>query len=150
MIREWLTVVNWHKNIATLRFNRNTSCNGCQESQDCGIKALNNLVPFSLQNNEIKIAIGEPLIAGQQVELGINESGLITSAFLVYCVPLLFIFAGVCVTQYVLPNNNLSTLAGILVGMFIGFFIAKMWAKRLEVKMRSGLVVLAIKPIIEK
>lgn len=149
MIREWVTVVNWHNDIATLRFDRQSTCNGCQDNSGCGVRALNNFVPFHLRNNEVKIAIGEPLVAGQQVELGIDESGLITSALLVYCIPLLFIFAGGGVTQFLLPNNNLCTLVGILIGMFIGFIVAKRWAKRLEIKERYSLIVLAIKPKIE-
>lgn len=150
MIREWVTVINWHNDIATLRFDRQTSCYGCHDNGDCGINALNHLVPIHLQHNEVKVAIGEPLVAGQQVELGIDESGLITSALLVYCIPLLFIFVGVLAAQWLFPNNNLCTLLGILTGMFIGFIIAKMWAKRLEIKARYHLIVLTIKPIIDK
>ncbi len=146
MIREWVTVVKWHKGIATLRFNRQAMCHACHDNRGCGIKALNGLLPH-LQDNELKIAIREPLIVGQQIELGIDESGLIKSALLVYCLPLFFLFFGIFIIHYSLPNNNFYILAGMLVGMMIGFIIAKRWAKRLENKGRYKPVILTIKPI---
>jgi sigma-E factor negative regulatory protein RseC len=72
----------------------------------------------------MKIASVEPLSPGQKIELGIAETSLLSSAFLVYMTPLIGLFALAGVFQ-MLFHSDLAAASGALLGGIGGFIIAK-------------------------
>lgn len=122
MMREWATVVSWQNGIATLHAEMKTSCSSCSARKGCGSHMLNKLGPKNA--HVMKITSVEPLQPGQRIELGIAETSLLSSAFLVYMTPLigLFVLAGVF---QMLFHSDLAAASGALLGGVGGFIIAK-------------------------
>lgn len=122
MMREWATVVAWQDGIATLHSEAKTSCNSCSARKGCGSHMLNKLGPKDAHVMQIPSA--KPLQPGQRVELGIKESSLLGSAFLVYMTPLfgLFLVAGLF---QMLFHTDLAAASGALLGGVGGFILAK-------------------------
>lgn len=141
MMREWATVVAWQQGIATLRCEQKSACSGCQANRTCGMKVLDKL--GSEVRYDLQIAIEQPLIVGQRVELGIPEASLLRSALLVYILPLLTLFVGASVLNQFFPGD-LSLIAGGLIGGCFGFLIARFYAAKTEQNGAYQLIVLQI------
>lgn len=122
MMREWATVVSWQNGIATLHSEIKTSCSSCSARKGCGSHMLDKLGPKNA--HVMKIASVEPLSPGQKIELGIAETSLLSSAFLVYMTPLIGLFALAGVFQ-MLFHSDLAAASGALLGGIGGFIIAK-------------------------
>ncbi|MBZ2399951.1 SoxR-reducing system protein RseC [Erwinia amylovora] len=122
MMKEWATVVSWQDGIATLHAEMKTSCHSCSARKGCGSHMLEKLGPKNA--HVMKIASAEPLIPGQRIELGIAETSLLGSAFLVYMTPLIGLFALGGVFQ-MLFHSDLAAASGALLGGIGGFILAK-------------------------
>lgn len=129
MIKEWVTVVSWGNGEALLRCDAKTSCTGCAAYSGCGVRVLNKLAPEP--RHLFSVPSMEPLILGQRIELGITETGLLSSALLVYMSPLvgLFLCAGVC--QWVF-DTDLSAVCGALIGGMGGFIFSRILSRKLR------------------
>lgn len=122
MMREWATVVSWNNGIATLHSEIKTSCSSCSARKGCGSHMLDKLGPKNA--HVMKVASAQPLAAGQQIELGIAEKSLLSSALLVYMTPLvgLFIVAGLFQALF---HTDIAAVSGALLGGVGGFILAK-------------------------
>lgn len=129
MMREWATVVAWQQGIATLRCEQKSACSGCQANHTCGMKVLDKLGPEAVY--DLQIAIEQPLVVGQRVELGIPEASLLRSALLVYILPLFTLLVGASVLNQLFPSD-ISLIAGGLIGGYCGFLIAGFYAAKTE------------------
>ena len=141
MLREWATVVAWHEGIATLRCNQQSGCSGCQSRKVCGMGILSEIKPDNVI--EFKVPIKQEVHIGQRVEIGIPESSLLTSALLIYCVPLLGLFVGALLANWLSGENTIVMLSGLFGGI-IGFLLTRYTAKVLETKRHYTHVVLQI------
>lgn len=128
MMREWATVVSWERGIATLHSESKTSCSRCSAKAGCGSMMLNKLGPKNA--HVMRVAIEQPLKPGQRIELGIQETSLLSSAFLVYMTPLfgLFIVAGVFQHLF---QSDMAAAGGALIGGIGGVILAKALSRRL-------------------
>ncbi|MBT0728161.1 SoxR-reducing system protein RseC [Rosenbergiella australiborealis] len=126
MMREWATVVSWHQGVATLHTEAKTTCNSCSARKGCGSQMLNKLGPKDAHVMQVKSE--QVLQPGQRIELGIEESSLLSSALMVYITPLLGLFIGAGLFQYWF-NTDLASAAGALMGGVSGFFVAKCLSK---------------------
>lgn len=122
MMREWATVVAWHKGIATLHTEAKTTCNSCSARTGCGSQLLNKLGPKNA--HVMQVVSKEPLQPGQRIELGIQESRLLGSAFMVYMTPLAGLFTVGGLFQH-LFNTDMASACGALIGGVGGFILAK-------------------------
>ena len=114
------------KKITITRLDSN-SCGSCGMHGICGIKNQPEFVVFS----ETDVSVGDT------IDLIVSPSAKILSAFLVFMLPIIFMFIFYIVAQYLLNfNEKLSILisfAGLLIsGIFIKFFDKKL-AKRNEI-----------------
>lgn len=92
MMKEWATVVSWQQGVALLRCEPKAGCGSCTARSGCGARALNELVPET--EHQLQVRIEQPLEPGQRVEVGIAEGSLLRSAMLVYLTPLLGMMLG--------------------------------------------------------
>ncbi|EPJ0401863.1 SoxR-reducing system protein RseC [Providencia rettgeri] len=122
MVKEWATVVRWQNGRALLRYGSSPGCGSCGARKTCGSYALSKIGPNT--EHELEIAIEQPLVEGQKIEVGIPEGSLIRSALLVYLTPILglFIFAGLA--QAFDFEQFWIAISGIIGGI-IGFYIAR-------------------------
>lgn len=122
MVKEWATVVRWQNGRALLRYGSSSGCGSCGARKTCGSYALSKIGPNT--EHELEIAIEQPLVEGQKIEVGIPEGSLIRSAMLVYLTPILglFIFAGFAQSFDI--EQFWVAISGV-VGGVIGFFTAR-------------------------
>ena len=113
MMKEWATVVSWQQGVALLRCEPKAGCGSCTARSGCGARALNELVPET--EHQLQVRIEQPLEPGQRVEVGIAEGSLLRSAMLVYLTPLLGMMLGGSVLQYWLGTDVQPRLAHCLV-----------------------------------
>ncbi|WP_272573534.1 SoxR-reducing system protein RseC [Providencia sp. PROV259] len=122
MVKEWATVIRWQNGRALLRYGSSSGCGSCGARKTCGSYALSKIGPNT--EHELEIAIEQPLVVGQKIEVGIPEGSLIRSAMLVYLTPILglFIFAGLA--QSFDFSQFLVATSGV-VGGVAGFYTAR-------------------------
>lgn len=129
MVKEWATVVRWQNGRALLRYGSSSGCGSCGAGKTCGSYALSKIGPNT--EHELEIAIEQPLVEGQKIEVGIPEGSLIRSALLVYLTPILglFIFAGLA--QAFDFEQFWIAISGVIGGI-IGFYVARRLASNLR------------------
>ncbi len=71
MVKEWATVVRWQNGRALLRYGSSSGCGSCGARKTCGSYALSKIGPNT--EHELEIAIEQPLVEGQKIEVGIPE-----------------------------------------------------------------------------
>lgn len=104
-----------------------SSCSSCASRSGCGSRVLNKLGPQT--QHTIEVASEIPLVEGQKVELGIAEGSLLTSALLVYMLPLLGLFMIAALFQLLFTSDVGAFTGGILGGVG-GFLLARGLAPR--------------------
>ncbi|MDH2394903.1 SoxR-reducing system protein RseC [Providencia rettgeri] len=122
MVKEWATVVRWQNGRALLRYGSSSGCGSCGARKTCGSYALSKIGPNT--EHELEIAIEQPLVEGQKIEVGIPEGSLIRSALLVYLTPILGLFIFASLAQAFDFEQFWIAISGIIGGI-IGFYIAR-------------------------
>lgn len=141
MIKEWATVVSWHKGEALVSCDVKTSCNSCASRAGCGTRILNKLGPQN--SHTLMVPCDTPLVVGQKVELGIAEGSLIGSALLVYMSPLVGLFLVSALFQ-ALFGTNLAAFCGAVLGGVGGFLIARGFSLKLSRRENWQPVILSV------
>lgn len=115
--------------MARVRTTRSEACVSCAARGVCH--------PFDEKTNEtlVKNTIGAE--AGQQVQLAMKSSSLISASFLLYLLPLCFVIASAVAGHFFARETGfLSLEAGLLIGVGLGlfacFFTVRSLARRLE------------------
>jgi len=76
------------------------------------------------------------LTIGEVVEIGLSEKSMLSSALLVYIVPLLFLVVGAVVGQWwfvdLAGTSELGVIITSMVSAAIGLLLARQYAKRLD------------------
>lgn len=78
---------------------RKSTCGSCAARMACGQGLLNSLSAGN-KAHTIKVATDLTLAEGDQVTLGISQQSLLSSALLVYMLPLLVMFVAAFATDY--------------------------------------------------
>jgi len=133
MIESVATVVAVGDTWAQVECRRKSACGHCQQQESCGVGAVAKAMPGRPQL--LEIALTAPVHVGQQVRIGIPERSLLTSALLVYMVPVLFLLLGALAGKLVSVQwpvgEEPSEIIGALLGGAFGFLLARLGAKRL-------------------
>lgn len=143
MIKVWATVISWEKGEALLRCDVNASCQSCASRAGCGSRLLNN--PGPQNHHFLSVASEQPLMEGQNVELGVAEGSLIGSALLVYMSPLVGLFLVAAVLQG-LFSSDLAAFCGAILGGAGGFLIARGFSTKLSHRAQWQPVILSVAP----
>lgn len=80
----------------------NSSCAGCGQQASCSTATLGKL----LKNKEMLVNSRVPVEVGDQVIVGVEESVLLRAAFSLYLVPLLALFIGAGLADWLTDTNT--------------------------------------------
>ncbi|OAT35205.1 SoxR-reducing system protein RseC [Proteus myxofaciens] len=122
MVKEWATVVHWHKGRVLLRYGSSAGCGSCQARAACGSYLLNKIGPETV--HQLELSVKQPLVTGQKVEVGIPENNLLLSAMLVYLTPLIGLFIVAGIASFWL-SNEFSIFCSGAIGGIVGFLLAR-------------------------
>ena len=118
---------------AWIESERTTTCGSCAVRKGCGTAAIARV----LGQRRVRLRVLNRINArvGDNVVIGISESGLVRGSLAVYAVPLLGLFAGALVGQgmgkaVVAMPPDLFAIAGAI----SGFVAALVWLKRFSRK----------------
>lgn len=114
MIKEKAQVVALEGEYALVQTLRRSTCDSCAANQGCGTSVLSKV----LGQRYARIRVLNTLQArvGDTVMIALGENGLLKSALVVYCLPLIAIVLFVVLGQLVLGSNFTEGLA-ILFGL---------------------------------
>lgn len=111
---------------------RQSACNQCSVNKGCGSSVLARLVGARFMQMRLNNALGAKV--GDTVEIGLRESGLIKSAFILYAWPLLsmplFIALAALLVDQALTDG--IAIFSALLGLGFGLITARMIANRLS------------------
>jgi len=122
-------VVGLEGPMARVRTTRSEACAACSARTLCHA--------FNEKTNEILVKNTIGAEAGQEVQLVMKSSSLISASFLLYLLPLCFVIASAVAGHFFAKMTGLLSLeAGLLIGVGLGllasFFTVRSLARRLE------------------
>ncbi|MFT5656954.1 MAG: sigma-E factor negative regulatory protein RseC [Gammaproteobacteria bacterium] len=127
MIKEKATVVSFSGNHAEIQMHRQSACSHCELSSGCGTGAIGRLL--GKRSKPVAIETEQNLKPGDQVELGLPEQAFLKASLLIYGLPLLGLFAGSMLAEFVFPGSEpmvfVLALTGLLSGLAVSAIIAK-------------------------
>jgi len=129
LIEESGQVVEVQGEFAWIESERSTTCGGCAVRKGCGTSAIAKV----LGQRRVRLRVLNRINAsvGDNVVIGITESGLVRGSMAVYAAPLLGLFAGALAGQllgkqvFEMPSDLLA-----ITGAISGFVAALIWLKR--------------------
>lgn len=142
MIKESGTVVKTEGRFAWVETQQKSACGSCASAEGCGTSSLASLFEREATSMRVPNAIGARV--GQQVTLGLSESGLVRAAFLVYMIPLLGMILGGLLTQWAISGNEGLVIAASLLGFAAGLVFVRRKGSKLEDDPRYQPVMLSI------
>ena len=122
MIEEYAVVTKCLGNQATLEIERRVACGLCGQKRGCGNATWGKLLGHDshelLAENQLNANVGDSVV------VGIDEQAILSSTFYLYVVPLIGLFIGTLLTDY-LFKNQFYVMFGAVLGLVIGF----LWVK---------------------
>ena len=112
---------------------RRSACDSCQVRNGCGQSVLQRL-GLGGRSGFIRVLNPQPgqsCRVGDEVLIGIPENAVLHGSFMVYLVPLLMLFAGALLAQYLGASETFIILAGFS-GMGSGFAAVRWHGRRLD------------------
>ena len=129
MIEESGQVVEVQGEFAWIESERTTTCGSCAVRKGCGTSAIAKV----LGQRRVRLRVLNRINAsvGDNVVIGITESGLVRGSLAVYAAPLLGLFAGALAGQ-LLGKQLFGMQSDLLAiaGAISGFIAALIWLKR--------------------
>lgn len=101
MIEESAVVVKIENHQVWVEAGQNSACGGCQQKTSCTSNALGSV----LKKKSVPVDSGIQLKTGDQVIVAIDESLLLRASLLLYLVPLLALFTGAGIADWLLADN---------------------------------------------
>jgi len=130
MIEAIATVVGTKAGIVRVEYRRSSACGHCQQVSSCHVSSMEK--EDEKKNQIIDISSSLAVEIGQQVRIGMPESGLLKGALLIYILPLFFIILGAAVGQYLATaETEWPSILGATIGGAIGFILIRLRASKL-------------------
>jgi len=135
MITENATVVSIENNQTWIETQRKSTCGECSASKGCGTSVLSKVIGNKLSKmkaiNNINAQVGDEVI------VGLNEASLLKGAFVIYMLPLLFLFLFSLIGQFVAQSigaadNELLVIIFAVVGFLLGMKKVKNFSNSIE------------------
>ncbi len=106
---------------------RQSTCNSCSAQKGCGHGMLNKM--GGGRPHHLRVLLRDKLASdfaiGDEVDLSIAEQVLVSSALIVYLLPLISLLLGAMVASYGWPGSDLASFGGAIVGFITGFAMVK-------------------------
>lgn len=109
MLTETAIVIAYEKGIAKVKCQSQSACGSCMAKSTCGTTILTKLTG-ERGEHIFHIETITPLHVGQQVEIGLAEQAILTSAVLLYLVPLFTLLIAVISGGYIFNHELLSVI----------------------------------------
>ena len=122
MIEELAVVVKIENHQVWVEAGQNSACGGCQQKASCTTNALGNV----LKKKTVPVDSCIQLKPGDQVMVAIDESLLLRASLLLYLVPLIALFTGAGIADWLSANNALSADLWIA-GSALLSFLFSLW-----------------------
>lgn len=134
MSEELATVVELDGDHAWVTCERRSACGSCHQQSDCGtgtvVKALAN------RAHRVRVRLAGEVRVGQQIRIGIPQRSLVSSAALVYLLPLFTLMLGALLGQLwlrpLLEAGEGATIAMTALGGVVGFLRVRYLSRRLS------------------
>lgn len=130
MIEETAIVTATEGEFARVETQRRSSCGSCEAKSTCGTSALARV--FGNRRNVVEVLNPIGAEAGDRVVVGLDESAFTRVSFLFYILPLLALFAGAVLGQWLavqfghVSTEPLSIICGLL-----GLSSSLYWLRRI-------------------
>ena len=100
MIEELAVVVKIENHQVWVESGQNSACGGCQQKASCTSNALGSV----LKKKPVPVDSGIQLKTGDEVMVAIDENLLLRASLLLYLVPLIALFAGAGIADWLLAD----------------------------------------------
>lgn len=131
MIEELAVVAKIENRQVWVENGRNSACGGCQQKTSCTTNAIGSLLKKKL----VPVNSDIPLKPGDEVMVTIDENLLLRASLLLYLTPLIALFTGAGIADWLMGNRPYSDLW--IAGSAVLSFLASLW---LITKMQSALL----------
>ena len=125
MITEIAQVVAVEGEYALVQTQRQSVCGQCAANKGCGTAVLSKVL--GQKYSRVRVFNSKSANVGDLVTIGLNEDGLLKSALLVYCVPLIAMVLSVAAIQFFLGNefNELWAITGGFTGLAVAYLLIR-------------------------
>ena len=101
MIEELAVVVKIANHQVWVEAGQNSACGGCQQKASCTSNALGNV----FKKKSVLVDCDIQLKTGDEVMVAIDENLLLRASLLLYLVPLIALFIGAGIADWLLPDS---------------------------------------------
>lgn len=137
MIEQKATVIRSDESTIWLQAERQSTCDKCKVKKGCGTGLLSEHV--GRRFSTIAVPKHQPVEPGQQMNVSIPEDALLHGAFMMYLLPILFMFAGAGFSRYMFGNELLEIIAG-MAGLMVGFYWVKSRLKNQKIAIETQMI----------
>ena len=127
MIEEQAQVIAIESDFITVEGIVKSTCSGCQQLDSCGSGQIAKAFPH--KKTTYLISSDKPVKIGDRVLIGLSEKVLLSAAWQVYMWPLIGLFIGSLLGQFLVEQQIIShELFALLIGILgggLGFYLAR-------------------------
>jgi sigma-E factor negative regulatory protein RseC len=122
MIEELAVVVKIDNHQVWVESGQNSACGGCLQKASCSTNAIGSV----LKKKSVPVDSDIQLKTGDQVMVAINENLLLRASLLLYLMPLIALFSGAGMADWLLIDNAANADLWIA-GSAVLSFLASLW-----------------------
>ena|SRR5690554_5989612 len=137
MIEQKANVIRSDDTTIWLQAERQSTCDKCQVKKGCGTGLLSKHV--GRRFSTIAVAKTHDVEPGQQMKVMIPEEALLHGAYMMYLLPILFMFAGAGLCRIFLANEFAEIIAGLM-GLMLGFYWVRIRLKNQKIAIETQIV----------
>ncbi|MDO8825397.1 SoxR reducing system RseC family protein [Methylophaga sp.] len=137
MIEQKAKVIRSDDSTIWLQAERQSTCDKCQVKKGCGTGLLSEHV--GRRFSTISVPKKHDVQPGQQMNVSIPEEALLHGAYMMYLLPILFMFAGAGLSRFMFANELLEIITG-LAGLMLGFYWVKNRLKHQKIAIETQLI----------
>ena len=135
MIKENAVIVATSDDVAWVETQRQSTCSGCQVKKGCGTSTLQKVL--GQKRTRLKALNPEGFLEGEKVTLGLQEGALVKGSFLLYSLPLLFMFGAALVGYFIFSLTGHEYTEGYRIlfsifGLASGFFFVYQFSGKMS------------------
>ena len=120
MIEEVAVVVKIEDHQVWVQSGQNSACGGCQQKASCTTNAIGSV----LKKKSVPVDCDIQLKAGDEVMVAIDENLLLRASLLLYLVPLIALFTGAGIADWLLADNQSYADLWIAGSALLGFLLS--------------------------
>ena len=102
MIEELAVVVKIDNHQVWVESGQSSGCGGCQQKASCTTNAIGSV----LKKKSVPVDCDIQLKTGDEVVVAIDENLLLRASLLLYLMPLIALFTGAGIAEWMLPDND--------------------------------------------